>query len=127
MPEGIYKFNKKFTAEQCAMDDDHGTLETETRVLTFTAPNHFKYTYHYFYQYENTSYKMVDDIRNDTVVSGTFVTDGNKIVTTIVSGEQVARVTLVLYRTMLRSAFWAAKKTSQAPLHSRRPKIDSES
>jgi hypothetical protein len=68
------------------MDDEHGILETETRMFTFTAPNHFKYTYHYFYQYENSYYVIVDDIRNDTVISGTFVTDGNKIVATIVSG-----------------------------------------
>lgn len=43
-------------------------------------------------QYKNGYYVMATDIRNDTVVTGIYVVDGNKVVATITHGEQVARV-----------------------------------
>lgn len=120
MPEGKYQFNKEYTAEEREMDDTYGILDTDSREITFTAPNHFKFTYQYFYQYENSFYEMVTDIRNDTVLSGTYVLDGNKVVATIVSGEQIAKVTVGKCRTMSRRRIWAARETSQGASDSRK-------
>lgn len=77
------------------MDSDHGIFEAESRKLEFTAPNFFKFTYHYYYEYENCSYEMVDQISNDTSFSGTYVIEGNRVVGTVTAGEQKASVNVI--------------------------------
>ena len=66
------------------------------------APDSFKYTYHYYYEYENSYYVMVKQVSNDTIFSGTYVKDGNRIVATITAGEQAAKVKTFVFRMMLK-------------------------
>jgi hypothetical protein len=74
------------------MDSEHGICENEVRQIEFTSTNTFKFTYHYYYEYENTHYVIEDLVSNDTVFSGTFIAEGNRITATINGGQQKSRV-----------------------------------
>jgi hypothetical protein len=45
---------------------------------------------------------MVKQVSNDTVFSGTYIKDGNRIVATITAGEQAAKVKTFVFRMMLK-------------------------
>lgn len=66
-------------------------MENSSRSIDFTADT-FKYTFHYYYEYENSMYVMVEQKCNDTVFSGTYTTEEGKIIATVTNGEQKARV-----------------------------------
>lgn len=86
-----YAFNKRFS-EECEAESIHDICENYSRQITFMAPDLFKYAYHYYYEYENSSYKMVDQVQNEPVFSGTYEMGGNRIVGAILAGEQAAAV-----------------------------------
>lgn len=58
----------------------------------------------------DTDYVIEDDINNDTSFSGTYVVDGSKVVTTIVSGKQVARVTVIAMQDLIKEQDLGSKE-----------------
>lgn len=93
MLAGKYKSNLEFTPEQMEMDDCYGIMEAQRREIEFSAPNTFKFTYHYYYESES-NYVVTKSFSNDTVFSGTYSADGNRFVADILAGEQAAKVAI---------------------------------
>lgn len=57
------------SAQQQEADDDHGIMENDFERLTISETA-FKLHKHYYYEYENSSYKMVDQDTRDVKAEG---------------------------------------------------------